>query len=444
MKLSARCSLVALLVCGTLVGAAEAHPVVTLVQQFSSQPAKGAAAKPVSSEFPMRVTLGRKYIAVDANDLRRIYDFEHRRLYELNLKTKTYRDASLYSVLAGKQLEVQNQLRMGSILGEAKVQNGVLEVPQIEHQFSVTIEEDGAKIDTARAKGTTVYSWKGKEWLAISDGTRSLPEDSQREYWQWLRYTVGGHPKIYADMEKRSGVPELIRVTYNAVGEQTYTLKLTTVTNEPDAAFSLQGFTRSELNREPWPTLKKVSSDPHAGLLASTAAAKKDRDAALAQGKLLDAALAHFTYALSTGDSDNNWLVSVRDRMEKDPDAQAFASSLSSKDADAAARAVKRLTDLRAKTTSQYAYLLDVFAANHEGTLRHGTASEKLFLSALAANPYLTGAWFDLGKLYYRNSRAREAWACWDIARAMDAEHPFAKEINTLEKQMADDNPVYF
>jgi hypothetical protein len=121
-----------------------------------------------------------------------------------------------------------------------------------------------------------------------------------------------------------------------------------------------------------------------------------------------------------------------------------FAASLSAEDDAHAQRAVQRLQLLRTRTASPYAYLIDVFAANHEGTLKHGTASEKLFLGALNANPYLTGAWFDLGKLYYRVAKTREAWACWDIARAMDPDHPFAKEINTLERRMAEDSPEFF
>src|ERR1044071_8663709 len=123
-------------VCLSMAGMTTAHPVVTLVQTFNSTPAKGATAKPVSSEFPVRVTLGRKYIAVDAQNTRNIYDLEHRRFYQLNLKDKTYRDAALYSVLASKQLEAQNLLRLGSIMGSANTQQPTsFEVPQIEHQF---------------------------------------------------------------------------------------------------------------------------------------------------------------------------------------------------------------------------------------------------------------------------------------------------------------------
>jgi hypothetical protein len=434
----------AAVLCLGATGLASAHPVVTLVQTFNSTPAQGATAKPVSSEYPVRVTLGRKYVAVDAQDTRRIYDFEHRRVYQLNLKDKTYREAALYSVVAGKQLEAQNRMNLGSVLGAAKAQQPSFEVPQIEHQFSVTIEEDGAKIDTARAKGMTTFSWKGREWASISDSTKPLPADAQREYWQWLRYSLGGHPKIYAGLDKRKGVPDQFRIVFSDPGEQVTTLKLTSVADEPDAPFSLQGFTRSELNREPFRTLKKVSSDPAGALKAATEKAKKDRDAAAAEGKLLDAALAHFTYALSTGDSDNGWLTGIKERMEKDPGAEMFAASLSAEDDEHAQRAIQRLQLLRTRTSSPYAYLIDVFAANHEGSLKHGTASEKLFLGALNANPYLTGAWFDLGKLYYRTAKTREAWACWDIARAMNPDHPFAKEINTLERRMAEDSPEFF
>ena len=435
---------VAALVCASLIGVAHAHPVLTLTEQTATQPPKGSKDKASSAEFPVRVTLGGKYIAVDSQGTRRIYDFEHRRLYDLNLQDKTWQDASLYSDFAAKALELQNRLRLNDILGAASVRSASLAPTFLEHLFSMSIDDQETPIDVSRAKGATVFSWQGRALLSITDKTQPLPAEFQREYWQWLRYTVGGHPKIYVDLQKRSGVPDLVRIVRTDVGQQLITFLLKSVTSEPDAAYSLDGFTRADPARAPYPTLKKIASDARAGLTASVDAARKDRDSATGQGKMLDAALAHFAYALSSGDSSTEWLVQVRDRMATDADARAFAGALSAKNPDQAAKAVKALTDLRAKITSSYAYLFDVFTANHEGTLKHGTAAEKLFLSALSANPYLTGAWFDLGKLYYGTSRTREAWACWDAARAINPNHPFGKDIDTLELRMVADNPEFF
>jgi hypothetical protein len=222
------------------------------------------------------------------------------------------------------------------------------------------------------------------------------------------------------------------------------TLKLTSVSKVPDAAYSLAGFTRAKPAREPYLSIAKVGSDGAAGLAARSEAAKRDRDAATTQGKLLDAALAHFAYALSTGDNSRDWLMQTREQLSTDPEARAFAASLSAKTAEDADKALETLSALRAKSASPYAYLLDVFAANHQVSLKHTTDAEKLFLSALSSNPYLTGAWFDLGKLYYGTFKTQDAWACWDTARAINANHPFGRNVDRMEQEMAQDHPELF
>jgi tetratricopeptide (TPR) repeat protein len=191
-------------------------------------------------------------------------------------------------------------------------------------------------------------------------------------------------------------------------------------------------------------TLQKIGADGRDSLVARADAAKRDRDAAVAQGKMLDAALAHFTAALATGDAGNDWLMQVRDQIQKDPDAAALAASLRVANEQEADKALKTLTALRAKSTSPYAYLLDVFAANHHASMRHTDQARQLFLSALAANPYLTGAWFDLGRVYYSSVKPEEAWACWDAARALDPAHPFAQNVEKMERQLAADHSELF
>jgi hypothetical protein len=428
------------------VATAAAHPVLTFDEQIvTKSPAKGAKGpKPGTEQFPVSVTLGRKYLSVDAQNTRHIYDFERRRVYHVNLKDKTFEDGSLYSVLGFRALELQNRLYIGSVLGAAKVATDAQAPALAEHLLSLTAPDQNTVIETADANGTTTYRWKDKELLSVSDKTQPLTPAYQPDYWRYLRYTIGGHPKIYADLGKRSGVPEVLRALQPDAGEKSITLRLKGVTNPPDAPYSLDGFTLTTPKREPYVTLQKIGRDGATSLATRAAAAKRDRDAAAAAGNMLEAALAHFTYALSTGDSGRDWLTQTRDKVQADADASALAASLSVKNAEEADKAVKTLSALRAKTQSQYAYLLDVFAANHQLALRHTTEARQLFLAALAVNPYLTSAWFDLGKLYFGTYETDAAWACWDAARALSPDHPFGKNVETMEREMVTDHPELF
>lgn len=422
-----------------------AHPVLSFTEQAVTQPPKDSKDKPRSSEFPVTVSLGHEYLSVDAEGVRQIYDFKERRLYRLKLADKTYESTSLYSVLGFNALEMQNRMAVGTMVSAAQAQDDSQSPAMVEHLFSIPAEGQNTVIDSANANGATVFSWKGKELLSVSDKTQPLPADYQREYWRYLRYAIGGHPKIYDEMQKRTGVPELIRTTRPGLLSSTITLRLTKITNGADTPYSLAGFTRSVPKREPYLTIAKVvSSDGPAALAARSEAAKRYRDEATAEGRILDAALAHFTYALSTGDNGQAWLTESREAMMKSEDARAFAASLSVKKAEDAERAVKTLEALRARNTSPYAYLFDVFAANHHMALKHSTEAQKLFLASLAENPYLVGAWFDLGRLYYASFKTQDAWACWDVARAINRNHPFARNVDSMEQQMAAANPEFF
>lgn len=437
-------TLFALTACLGWTCATHAHPVLSFVEQSVTQPAPESKGKPKSEEFPVTVTLGHQYLSVDAQGTRQIYDFERRRIHRLNLADQTYESSSLYTVLAFNSMEMQNRMQVAAMLNAAKVTNASQEPALIEHLFSMTADGQDTVIDSAQAKGATAYSWKGKELLSISDKMRPLPADYQAEYWRWLRYAIGGHPKVYSEMEKRSGVAELIRTLRPGVADQVITLRLTNITNAADAPYSLAGFTRTDPKREPYLAIQKIGTDGPAGLAARSEAAKRDRDAATEQGRILDAALAHFAYALATGDNSRDWLMQTRDKLKTDPDAGIFAASLSVKNAEEADQAVKNLSALRARTRSPYAYLLEVFAANHELSLKHTTDAEKLFLAALSSNPYLTGAWLDLGKLYYGTFKTQDAWACWDAARSINPNHPFARSLESMERQMAADHPELF
>ncbi len=439
--------LFAVLGCTQLLAVSHAHPVLAFVEQTVTSPAKDSKEKPTREEFPVTVVLGDHYVSTESQGTRRILDFEHRRLYRLDLNAHTFEDDSLFIVFGFNAMELQNRIAMNRMLLAAKLNDAAeSNTPALmEHLFSLRADGQNTVIDSAHSGDATVYRFKTTELLSISDKSRPLPAGSQAQYWRWLRYTAGGHPQIYADLEKRTGVPELLRVSrWQKPADQIVTLRLTSVTNAADAPYSLAGFTRAPAKEEPFLTLEKVGRDSSAKLAAVADATQRDRDTAMAQGKMLDAMLANFAYMLSTGDNDPTWLVHVKDQVSADADARALAGALNASSAEQAEAAVKTLTALQDKSTSSYAYLLSVFAANHEIALKHGKHAQELFLAALSRNPYLTGAWIDLGQFYYVSFNTREAWACWDAVRAINSSYAQGKQVDAMEAKMVADHPEFF
>lgn len=73
-----------------------------------------------------------------------------------------------------------------------------------------------------------------------------------------------------------------------------------------------------------------------------------------------------------------------------------------------------------------------------------GTSRSIWFLAALSADPTLTGAWVDLGGMYYSGLRADAAWACWDAARALRPTHYMLKVVDDRERKLRADHPEFF
>ncbi|MEO8314320.1 MAG: hypothetical protein ABI645_05940 [Pseudomonadota bacterium] len=439
-----------ILVCGLSVllsaaaGNAMANPELEFVEHTEIHANPKANVKAGSEESQLRVTLGRNYISTESKDGRVILDFEKRRVFNLKLGEKTYSEGSLFFPFGFAIMELKNRVAISAALGAAKLDADGMAPALAEHLFSLQVPGQNTAIESKRAADATEYLWQGRQLLSISDKSQPLPSGYLPQYWKWLRYRVGGHPKIYTALDSRSGVPELLKVLRVDTAEKFVTLRLVSVTNGPDASYSLAGFRRVEPDREPFLTLGKVPRDSRTTLKSSMSAVLADRDAAAAQGRMLDATLAHLAYTNVTGDGGAEWLGSVRDRIAADAETRALLSSLSAKTAEQGTKAVATLSALHGRTKSPYAYMLDVFAANHHAALRHPAEAQNMFLSALSANPRLTGAWFDLAGLYYTTFRTEEAWACWDAARAMNPDHPLRREIDDIERRMVADHPEFF
>ena len=439
------CILVAVCACVLPVPPGHTHPVLSFVEQTVTVAPEGSSEKPAAAEFPVTVTLGHTWAAFESKGVRQIYDFERRRMLSLHLESKTYEDYSLYAVFAFQVLELENRLRINKMMDAAKIERGTTPTVVLEHLFSLQASGQNADIQSARAGDTTVFRWKEQDLLTISNASKPLPAAYQAEYWRWLRYTLHGHPQIYAQLEQYKGVPELVKVEqWPTLSQSSTTLRLATIKNVADRPYSLEGFTLTTPQSEPFLTLRKLDVKAAAMQSASAEAARRERDTAASEGRMLDAVLASSLYTLVTGDNDASWTTPIRSKLTEDADARAYAAALPTTDLQHAESALQTLGNLRTRSSSPYSYVMDVFAANQQVLTQHPQDAEKLFLAALSANPYLTSAWYDLGNLYYVTFRTPEAWACWDAARRLRPEFPLGKSVSSTEQKMAADHPEFF
>jgi hypothetical protein len=428
---------------GVYSPAASSHPTLTFAVASHLVPQKGQPGPPTTEAYPLVVVLGHDYLTVEMKGKRNVYDFAKNRLLVLDLKGKTYEDYSLYSDIGFRVLEFQNRLMLGKMLRSAKVPAAAMDSVLVENLFSLVDDKSANEVTRHKSGRDTVVESASHELLRVSDAARALPQGYQNEYWRFVRYSAGGHPKALAMLADTAGVPERLSVVLTNLKVETRTLTLQSITSAPDAPYSLEGFALVMPDREPFKTLQAVGSDAPAQLALRVSAALKQRDLALTGGRYLEAMLANDEAMLSTGDGNREWLISARDRLVSDAATKQLIGALSPHDEASAKLAAEELHKLR-ESAGNYVDVIDIFEGNTLLTLKQGADGQALLLAALALDPYIAGAWHDLGDFYYRSFRMQEAWACLDVARRIAPSDPMLQQMNQVEQALRQRNPGFF
>lgn len=146
-----------------------------------------------------------------------------------------------------------------------------------------------------------------------------------------------------------------------------------------------------------------------------------------------------------TGDNKDAtaWLSQHRDAIQGDASAQLLIANLNPRDKATAQAAAQVLADLHSHADSMK-YVLDVFEGNTRLGLGGKPDGADQLLGALGVNPYLLGAWKDLGDSYYRGFHVDKAWACWDSARRINPHHPLLQPVTDMEGRLRASFPEYF
>jgi tetratricopeptide (TPR) repeat protein len=229
------------------------------------------------------------------------------------------------------------------------------------------------------------------------------------------------------------------------MGTETREIALNSIASTADSPYSLEGLTRAPPDREPDTTLKLLGADAAAKMAERIDATVKARDAAIAQGHVLEAELFNMALLIIRGDGTSltPWLAEHREAIQKDESARLLSASLASQDAAGAQKALQSLAGLH-RQSGNAEYMLNVFEGNTLFSLGDGKAGADHLLAALQVNPYLLGAWSDLAGHYYQSYEADKAWACWDAARRVNPQHKMLQRITDMERQLRTAFPEFF
>jgi hypothetical protein len=435
-------------ICTALMAPLRAGTVLTFDVATHSTPPPGAKAgqpTPKDRNFTQIVALSGDVLQIEEPDSITRYDFKRARIIRLDSEKKEYEERSLYVVLGFNVLEFDNRMKLGRILAAGKPKTNPMLPALTENLMSLQDPANATVIETSAKGGDTAFSADKQLLMKTSLKVQALPPDEVRQYLRFLRYAVGGHPKILEALGHGAGVPERLGIVRTNIDTETRTLTLRRVDERADAEEpSLEGYTRSAPPREPFTTLA-LSSMSAADVESHARTLRQERDAALSAGQLLDALLANMAAMLSSGDyaEATAWTAAHHEALNTSEEVKRLFASLQPTNEASAKQALQTLQELRASQVP-HAYVLSIFEANTRLGFHQNAEAEQLFLSALRADASITGAWIDLGTVYLNTFEADAAWACWDAARALRPGHPMLKVVNERELKLRSEHPEFF
>jgi hypothetical protein len=391
----------------------------------------------------VHLTLGGRWFQWDDGNTRGVYDFGRRVAVFVDSEKKRLNEQSLYALLTGRLMELDNRLTLGKTLEAAGgPQANVLPATMAEHQLAVRAEGAGPSgIERTSAAGERRYVWQKKELLAYSTELVPLPPAARDLYLQYVRYTIGAHPDILADLQTLDGAPKWLRRTDPGFGS-VERFEIVAAKETPDRPYTL-------------PAMEKMSlQNPEAAaaaavVVASTAQSRADAasrlmaaaNAAAEGGNPLEAILGYLEHNLTTGAPLGDDFKRHREAILADENVKALVGALGPGSPEAAKAAISVLTRL-APLAGPKAYVLGIFRANAE--TGHREAAVALFTAALKANPFLTGVWKDLGDALDTGYDAADTWRCYELARIIAPMHNLLTDVARREAALTKAHPEFF
>ena len=390
-----------------------------------------------------------------------IYDCDRKRITTLNPDKKTYSDISLYADPAFRVAELKNRLALGEMLKKTGAEVAGVSFDPVYASCTFGIKpSSGLNSDEIKRKEKdkeVTYTYKDSVLDKFTTGTRSLNKDEMFGFSRFLIYCCRLFPDARTEIVNSGMLPSSFMFTTQNVPQPTVT-EVYVLKSVKDLPVDLQipsgfkpEFDKKDILKPVYARLEQLGKTPPSNVREKTV---QEVEAALKAHNVLDAFLTALEYGLQTGDQGSDIIRTIKDDIPSDPMAQSFLIGLRAPKDSATAKESLRALDSIDRTNLKKGYLLDIFRANLITTMQFNgekkieTTGEsspvKSFINVLTINPYITGAYIDLGKIFYEDYDTPSAWRCWDIARSLYPKHTLLTEVYELEANLEKQHPEFF
>jgi hypothetical protein len=414
---------------------------VGLEVEVESRPLKDGAPQAGQE----RVRIEDKLLVVETGAQRVVLDFAARRKYAVDLRARTYSDSSLFPDAGFRSFEILNREMLARALEATEPGKAKDAIALAEHELSVLHPRQRSKLDVEgtgfRVGSVQVFRFEEKG-SALSDADAA-------GLVRYLRYFKGGHPVALRALQARRVAPAELAMVSGPFQSMQSTLRVRVVPLEQAPAASLQG-----LRKVPAPASRMLPQDlagaafrigeaTFAEISRNVEGSGRRAEELIAQGKAAAGFYAALEYLLQGGPAEEI-MRKHRDAFMAAPELQAVMPALNNApDKEGAEKAIAALAAARARAGEE-ARILAVFEANHHLALGRAPQAAELLAGALRANPYLAGAWKDLGDLLFRQWEPGAAWTCWDAGRRIAPRFANLEAIGQFEQRLLRDLPEYF
>lgn len=399
-----------------------------------------------NQSYQVNLELGQGFFAYTQGNFRHIYDFDKLKIYRLNLASSFYSEDSLYSEVGFKALEFENRKRLNRVLKQANVEQVLFDPILNEHLFSIKDNSNNSTATKTNSEHEITFTYQDLELLAFSRKSHALVEHDYLQFLKYFIYVYGAHPDMLAELKATKKLPHTIRITQHHVVETQYQLKIAKPKKTSSKLYSLEGFKLGVIDDHEKALMeqlltfrleKKLTSDEN---LANYL---KQAQQYFENQQYLDAMLAYFEYNLVSGKNLPDQFQDHKKLITLDKSVRLLFSSLQAKNKEEAENNIEALKTLTALAKHKV-HIAKVFMANNYLVLRNVQQAKTLFVDALSENPYLVGAYNDLGQIYFKQFQMVYAWRLWDVAREIVPKHPMLQNVYKLEEQLKTKNPQFF
>lgn len=294
--------------------------------------------------------------------------------------------------------------------------------PKAPFNPGIKVSETGNKLD---------FKYNDKEYVTVEFGD-AFPAEYARAMEKVYIFSYRLHPFVRDQiLARKKYVRSMVINDLNGDDALKTTLKLNSKNENADEPKIPADFQRVFNKKSPVYNLQKtvIDTTPLPPLPVKEKIfeqAKKMID----ESRPVDAFLTMMEYGLTTSDQAIAENKVILDVAKKDPIVIKIAQNIVPDSEESAKAALKELSSID-QSKLEKGYLIEIFKADIEDQLEMDASAD--FVKALEKNPFITGAYKDLGDNFFGQGDFMNAWSCYEMFRKIHAKHLFIKDIEESE-----------